>query len=545
MHVESNCEETTSGSLLSSIEEQINPMIDVVIRDYSKIGFNPTEMIVDKITSFLEELHDKAKSDIDSYQQKIDVSVQKMQELSTSLRMPCPTADQFVGNMLEVLDTLQDNVSELKQEYDSRLQILQEFHVKYVCLQEQLGQPLHDDFLQIGNDFSQERIQQIVSLVGESEVLVKERTEEIYSLSMEILNLYKEMCMDMNTLTEFQSKIYNLEFQDLPPTTVNIASLVQEKDHLIQLKCVREEKIQGYDSQLKNLWNMLDISQDDRNVFFSRAKGLSTSTISIYEEELNKMQYLKKQSLMVLIEKAKDTIRELWSEMLYDEDTHSERYSAYYIEDNTEDTLNALTYLIDNLKQELEEVKPIISLINKRKYLTDKQTRLEERANNPKRLLEMKSSIALLKEERDRKRVNIELPKLNTKLIKLLSQWKTTHNEPLFINGFDYLEMLESERGELDRIKAEIEKKQKMERLARLGRTPIRKKTTSKRSITRSSRSAYDTPTKMRVSATPAPSKTRAALRHITNTANTPSARITKKKRSESRIHRFSLTGNP
>lgn len=99
---------------------------------------------------------------------------------------------------------------------------------------------------------------------------------------------------------------------------------------------------------------------------------------------------------------------------------------------------------IQQLQDTLRERAPILELINKHKDLLNDKEELAISSQDSSRLLGRgrHDPTRLLREERMRKRIAKELPKVELELKKMLEEWDEEYGCPFTVNGDDYLETL-------------------------------------------------------------------------------------------------------
>jgi protein regulator of cytokinesis 1 len=102
---------------------------------------------------------------------------------------------------------------------------------------------------------------------------------------------------------------------------------------------------------------------------------------------------------------------------------------------------------ISRLESLVEERAPVLSLITKYRELLDDKEQLAISANDASRLMSRGMNGArdpsrLLREEKMRKRVAKELPRVEVELKKALEKWEDDYGEPLLVKGENYLETL-------------------------------------------------------------------------------------------------------
>ena len=100
---------------------------------------------------------------------------------------------------------------------------------------------------------------------------------------------------------------------------------------------------------------------------------------------------------------------------------------------------------IARLEALLEERQPILALINKHRELIDERDQLAASSNDSSRLMargggsSVRDPTRLLREEKMRKRIAKELPRLEVELRRALEKWEDDYGEPLLVRGDNYL----------------------------------------------------------------------------------------------------------
>lgn len=110
-----------------------------------------------------------------------------------------------------------------------------------------------------------------------------------------------------------------------------------------------------------------------------------------------------------------------------------------------EDVLEEHEKEIIRLESLLCSMAPILKLIERRNGILAEKEEFEQSSKDPNRLLTKKSSRdpgRLLREEKMRKTIEKELPKLQEKLKDLITEWEDANNEYFIYNGSRYLQSL-------------------------------------------------------------------------------------------------------
>jgi len=128
------------------------------------------------------------------------------------------------------------------------------------------------------------------------------------------------------------------------------------------------------------------------------------------------------------------------------------------------------------LEERAKQARPILALIERREQIERQRIEFEQITSDSSRLTDRKKRDPgfLLKEEKFRRTIEKEHPKLIAGLKQLLEEWETRHGECFEYDGKNYLTVIiENEAEELR--KAQFAKQQKeLDRQSRLGITPTK-----------------------------------------------------------------------
>ena len=120
-------------------------------------------------------------------------------------------------------------------------------------------------------------------------------------------------------------------------------------------------------------------------------------------------------------------------------------HSLDALADYNDDTLRAHQDEINKLQLKLKEYKPIIVLIERREMIKREREELDASAQDKSRLLSKNSSVNLLREEKVRRMVSKEMPKIDEKLKSTLKAWESMYGQPFLYHGEHYLHVIEDD----------------------------------------------------------------------------------------------------
>lgn len=161
------------------------------------------------------------------------------------------------------------------------------------------------------------------------------------------------------------------------------------------------------------------------------------------------MLELKQEHLHIFVANARRALAGLWERLYFSEEEILHFSPAHSSEAMSDALLAAHEIEIQRLQDLLEERGPIISLIDKHRSLVDDRESLALSANDSSRLISRggtgnRDPTRLLREEKTRKRIAKELPKIEQELKRILEKWEDEYGEAFLVKGEDYLQTLMS-----------------------------------------------------------------------------------------------------
>lgn len=240
--------------------------------------------------------------------------------------------------------------------------------------------------------------------------------------------------------------------QTLEELTHYVAELHGEKRR-------RKEKLQHMGSEIAILWEKLRVPENEQIAFTKSVQGLGTDTLSKGENELKRLRLLKSQMIVKLVEESREAIKDLWDQINANDKLRSSflPFQINDIELFSDSLLDEHEEYINHLAAKLEQVKPILRLIERRECIIRERTQYEELQKDPERLKQRGAALTrqLLEEEKMAKRIKKELPRLTSLLIEKLDEWKELHQEDFVYESESYLETIDRQEEQWNQYKVE------------------------------------------------------------------------------------------
>ncbi|KAF9451602.1 hypothetical protein P691DRAFT_699098 [Macrolepiota fuliginosa MF-IS2] len=272
------------------------------------------------------------------------------------------------------------------------------------------------------------------------------RDEQAASLEVEYQRTFARFVArieeaDDEALTDNQGVPYGLESVDPAPGLLSWAKGLQGS--LEDLKRRREAHIQGMYDQLEGLWRRLGVGEADMDAFVENHRGSTEDTVREYEEELERMLELKRDRMGTFIESARQEIVKLWDDLMVGGDERAD-FAPFVDDENTEELLTIHEDEVRRLKEERRLKAPLLASVRKYFDICEEEKELALAAADQTRLLGRgpRDPGRLLREEKMRKRVSKEKPRLEQDLLVSIPAWEQDTSRPFLVHGESFLQML-------------------------------------------------------------------------------------------------------
>jgi len=188
--------------------------------------------------------------------------------------------------------------------------------------------------------------------------------------------------------------------------------------------------------KIGTLWERLDVDQHTREMFSMENRGFAPSTIAVLERELAHLEEEKMKHIEQFIKAVRTDIVSWW-EKCFTSEGEQKAFTPFKSDIYTEDLLNLHENLSEKLKTLYSNNKEIFNKVTHRENLWKKMEDIEVRGRDPSRLFGNRGC-ALLLEEKERKKIMKELPRVEEQLKQLLDEYEKNNGLTLLINGRDY-----------------------------------------------------------------------------------------------------------
>ncbi|KAL2164315.1 hypothetical protein VTH06DRAFT_3531 [Thermothelomyces fergusii] len=276
------------------------------------------------------------------------------------------------------------------------------------------------------------------------------RVATVEAVAENIIQLWAELGTPQAQTDGAIVKYYRDAPEQLGLHEEDIARLRAKRDKLLEEKRNRERRLKDLRSAVEGLWEKLGVEEADRKAFLNSNRGCGIRQINEFEDELERLNELKRQNLHVFVEDARCRLQELWDALYFSEDEMLE-FTPAFSDVYSDALLEAHEREIARLEILKEQRAPTLALIDKHKSLMHDRDELLASSQDASRLMmrgqkgEKRDPGKLLREEKMRKRIAKELPRVTAELRRALEKWEDEYGRPFLVHGERYLDCLDAE----------------------------------------------------------------------------------------------------
>ncbi|KAJ5102106.1 hypothetical protein NUU61_004328 [Penicillium alfredii] len=273
------------------------------------------------------------------------------------------------------------------------------------------------------------------------------RASYVQTTCEEIIKMWAELGTPQVQTDSTIVKFYRESPEQLGLHETDLANLTGKRDKLIDEKKGRERKIKDLRAAVESLWERFGVEESDRKAFLAANRGCGLRTINELEEELARLNELKRQNLHLFVEDARCRLQELWDSLFFSEEEMLD-FTPAFSDVCSDALLEAHEAEISRLETLKEQRAPTLELIERHRGLLADRNALSTSSQDASRLMargnkgEKRDPGKLLREEKLRKRIAKELPKLEADLRKELEHWEDEYGRPFLVHGDRYLDTL-------------------------------------------------------------------------------------------------------
>ncbi|KAM0273178.1 hypothetical protein ACHAQH_008434 [Verticillium albo-atrum] len=274
------------------------------------------------------------------------------------------------------------------------------------------------------------------------------RVANVKALCEHMIQLWAELGTPQAQTDGTIVKYYRDSPEQLGLHEEDVNRLRQKRDKLAEEKKNREKHLINLRASVEALWEKLGVDGGERKSFLNANRGCGLRQINEFEDELARLNELKRQNLHLFVEDARYKLQELWDALYLSEDEMLE-FTPAFSDVYSDALLEAHEREVSRLEAVREQRAPILALVDKHRTLTHDRDELAASSQDASRLMmrgqkgERRDPGKLLREEKLRKKITKELPKIAVDLRKQLERWEDEYGRDFLVHGERYLDIIE------------------------------------------------------------------------------------------------------
>lgn len=460
-----------------------------------------SDTVVVHLRNLLEEMVQEEEALRNQIRTRIEKYSLEVKQLCDELSYP-EFKNRKGASMLQTEKELRAKVETLSQEKSERLR-------KFKQLKEQ-DQNLCDImcltpyYIPTGSTPNLEQLQALENHVASLKLEKEKRFHEFVNSKKEIVKLFEEM--EKSPESDFARDVVCESDTSFQLSTDNMKALKVLKVELEEEKESMKKKVDELWDRLHVLWDRLDIGESERVNFSKGKEGVKEPVLISLKEEIARCEKLKFENIQRFVEGMRKELTEWWDKCYYSQQQRSS-FTAFKSDNFTEELLQQHDEEVFKLKTYYEKHRQLFDDINQWAILFHKMLEHEKKANDPNRFNNRGGR--LLQEEKERKKVIKDLPKVEEDLKNLIAEWEKQNEKPFLVDGKRFVEYIEKQWASYEQSKI-VEKEERNKAKAKLMEVEM------------IFGSKPTTPAKRRFVGTP--SKTPNKQRKMNDTSKTPSS---------------------
>jgi len=172
-------------------------------------------------------------------------------------------------------------------------------------------------------------------------------------------------------------------------------------------------------------------------------QGHSPAELRELKRKVDELEVLKTEKIGQFIIATRMELVDFWDKCHYSQEER-DKFEPFYADDFTEELLEKHETEVEAIKTYFVENESLFAKIARRQMLWRRMIELEEAQKDPNRLKKARGT-QLLDEERDKKRINKQLPKLDEELRLEMDQFEEMNGAPFLVGGMPYVDFVEAQ----------------------------------------------------------------------------------------------------
>ncbi|KAG8188749.1 hypothetical protein JTE90_023092 [Oedothorax gibbosus] len=418
------------GESIASIQKDMQRMYEIwdeleFVSDYK---CEKATFIWGYMKDLMKKLCKTEKAVYEDIKDRVTNNKNKVIELSNILEVPIKEPQGSLLDIEKMLKMELESLIKLKSKREMKYQKLKVEESKYCQLLK-----LPESFLPEHQVPSEKDISDLRLRVGILKEEQNFRQEKMSLLKAEFVNLIEETS-DIASKAEFEKEVLpNMLDESVSDEAFDIFEGMIHQAQKKKKEMENEKK--NLVDRLNILWKMLKVDESKRIEFLSKHNGCRPSTISSIEQELERCIAIKKENMGSLVNELRVELLQLW-DLCEVPSTERDKFHYFSATELSDEVLEAHEGEVEKWKKYQAKADLILKKIEKRQQLWEMMVVFENKASDPSRFKNRGGN--LLKEEKQRKKVQKDLPALEEEIFRDIDSLKEKDGLDFFYRREDF-----------------------------------------------------------------------------------------------------------
>ncbi|KAL0828899.1 hypothetical protein ABMA28_003802 [Loxostege sticticalis] len=427
------------------IAHNVRAMMEELWLNWSHLGVEDFMKVnnINKLVVIETELHrdviSETRQKLKAMQAQVDKLKEETEELSRCLSVDITILDFKEDMMLaDYKRELEEQIAGYREQVEQRRMKMERLLEWQRDLAEKLGVTIQE--LQEIPLPSEEELDRLKDHLEVLQAERDKRAEIFLNTQVEIKDIMDKL--QIKPQNKFEHIVVTSLSVDFKVTDLNMDRLAKLHQELQERFEQTNNRVLELRERLSKLWDCLDEDMIYRDNFLHAHPGCHPQTEAAIKEEIKRCDQIKRQKIQVFVANVRTKIKLMWDSVLYSQ-AQREEFVHYYQDIFTEDTLTLHELYLDKITKFYNENKHIFELVMTRRNLWLKMTELENRATEPGRYHNRGGQ--LLREEKERKAIASNLPKIEAQLRELVTEYEAKNGTTFTVDGKPLIQLIEDE----------------------------------------------------------------------------------------------------
>ncbi|XP_069899395.1 protein regulator of cytokinesis 1 isoform X3 [Dipodomys merriami] len=411
-----------------------------------------TEVVKKHIKDLLDRMIAEEESLKERLIKSISVCQKELNTLCSELRVE-PFQEEGEVTILQLEKDLRTQVELMRKQKKDRKQELKLLTEQDQELCEILCLPPYDiDSMLVPSIEDLNQLRKHVTALRQTK---NSRHEEFVNIKRQIILCMEEL--EHTPDTSFERDVVCEDEDAFCLSLENIATLQKLLQQLEMRKSQNEALCEGLRGQIRELWDRLQIPEEERKAMDTFMTGSKAKIRKALQLEVDRLEELKMQNLKKVIEAIRAEVAQYWDQCFYSLEQR-QAFSPYYADNFTENLLQQHDAEVVRLKNYYEAHKELFEGVHKWEESWRLFLEFERKASDPSRFTNRGGN--LLKEEKQRAKLQKTLPKLEEELKAQIEMWEQEHSQSFVVNGKNFMDYV-AEQWQLHQLEKERAKQER------------------------------------------------------------------------------------